>query len=416
LASAELVEQNDSFTAYHLKSAPTIAPPNTQSVNFNNSVTLLGYEVSAAPAGETMPVTLYWRVVGVPRTEYLPFVHLEDRWGTRWSQANAFAYPTAQWQPGEVVVQRVELPVVAGAPPGYYKVRVGFFNPDSGDRLPVVDENGRYAGDSFIIESAPVKVGTPPHPLPQPPIVVGDEVQPGLELLGYQWGNTALTTGETIDVALWWLATKPQTPLTTRLELYKRDNTGRILGTTKPNHNTYPFESWETPQFLIDNLSLPLPDSVPDGEYRILLQMFDVNFEQPVGSIFGNEIKLLGYNLSPNIVGTNADGYVLDLIWQAQTTPATDYTVFVHVLNPDGTCCAWQQDAMPQQNTYPTNRWLPDEVVVDSYQIVLPEGAEPGAYLLEVGLYMAENGTRLQVQAANDKTSDVVYLAPIVIQ
>jgi hypothetical protein len=383
-----------------------------------------------------MPVTLYWRVDGVPEADYLPFVHLEDKWGHRWSQADAFAYPVAQWSLGEVIVQQVDLPVAAGAPPGDYNVRVGFFSPDSGNRLPVLDENGRYAGDSILIENAPVQVGTPPNPLPQPPIIVGEEVQPGLELLGYQWGNRDLTTGETINVSLWWLATQQQTGLTTRLELYKRDNTGRILGTTKPNHGTYPFESWETPQFLIDNLSMPIPDSVVDGEYRIQLhlfnggddsvykkdlgwitvtqteRMFEIDgMETAVNALFGNEINLLGYNLSPN-----ANGYVLDLIWQAQTTPATDYTVFVHLLNPDGTCCAWQQDTMPRQNTYPTTRWLPNEIVVDSYQIVLPDDAEPGEYQIEVGLYIAENGTRLQVQGANGETSDAIYLEPIVVE
>ncbi|MCZ7669830.1 MAG: hypothetical protein M5U34_22960 [Chloroflexi bacterium] len=32
-----------------------------------------------------------------------------------------------------------------------------------------------------------------------------------------------------MTVSLWWLATKQQAPLTTRLELYKRDNTGHIF-------------------------------------------------------------------------------------------------------------------------------------------------------------------------------------------
>lgn len=441
LDSATIIAENDSFTAYQLDAKPDLALSNAHPTYFGNAVTLLGYDVAAAPAGETMPVTLYWRVDGLPDGEYLPFLHLEDKWGHRWSQADAFAYPAAQWTPGELIVQRVGLPVAAGAPPGAYQIRVGFFNPDSGNRLPVLDGNGRYAGDSILIENAPVQVGLPPNPLPQPPNLVGEAVRPGLELLGYQWGSKELTTGETIDVALWWLATKQQTRLTTRLELYKRDNTGRILGTTKPNHGTYPFESWETPQFLIDNLSLPIPDSVTDGEYRLQLHLLDGNddsvYKQDLGWItvtqterifeiegmetavnvtFGNEINLLGYNLSPNNVGANADGYVLDLIWQAQTTPATDYTVFVHLLHPDGSCCAWQQDVMPQQNSYPTSRWLSQEVVVDSYQIVLPEGAEPGEYVLEVGLYMGGNGRRLQVQDTDGETSDVVYLEPIVVE
>ncbi len=434
LATAERVYNSEAFVVYQLGAPPEMAPPNPQSIQFGNAVTLLGYEVETAAAGETMPVTLYWRIEEAPEGEYTPFVHLEDAWGHRWSQADGFAYPSGQWQPGEVVVQRVALPVATGAPPGSYHVRIGFFNPDTGKRLPVLDENGRYAGDSFLIKNAPVSVGKPPEPLPRPPVTVGKEVQPGLELLGYQMGQKELTTGEPVTVSLWWLATKQQAPLTTRLELYKRDNTGHILGVTQPNHGTYPFASWQTPQFLIDNISMPLPENLNDGEYHLQLRLFDsadeAIFKQDLGWItvtqmerlftpppftnrlggtFGNEITLLGYNLEPTI-----DGYLLDLIWQAQSTPAADYTVFAHVLHPDGTCCAWQQDVMPQQNSYPTSRWLPGEVVVDSYQIMLPDEAEPGEYGLEVGLYVAENGRRLPVQTVNGETADAVQLTPIV--
>jgi hypothetical protein len=70
---------------------------------------------------------------------------------------------------------------------------------------------------------------------------------------------------------------------------------------------------------------------------------------------------------------------------------------------------------MPRQNTHPTSRWLPGEVVVDSYQIVIPEGTEPGEYGLEVGLYLAENGRRLQVQSANGKTTDAALLESIIV-
>jgi hypothetical protein len=68
------------------------------------------------------------------------------------------------------------------------------------------------------------------------------------------------------------------------------------------------------------------------------------------------------------------------------------------------------------QNTYPTTRWLPTEIVVDSYQLTMPEDAEPGEYQIEVGLYIAENGTRLQVQGADGETSDAIYLEPIVVE
>ncbi|MCP4428127.1 MAG: hypothetical protein GY803_26875, partial [Chloroflexi bacterium] len=102
--------------------------------------------------------------------------------------------------------------------------------------------------------------------------------------------------------------------------------------------------------------------------------------------------------------------FALTLVWQAITPPADDYTVFVHLLGLDGVCCLWQADMMPRQNQYPTGRWLPGEVVTDSYEITLRPDASPGEYALEVGLYIAENGRRLQVTIPNRPDSDAIIL------
>ena len=100
----------------------------------------------------------------------------------------------------------------------------------------------------------------------------------------------------------------------------------------------------------------------------------------------------------------------LELVWQAETQPTADYTVFVHVLNADGTCCVWQADAMPRGGAYPTTRWRPGEVVVDAYEISLPEGAEIRDYEIEVGLYVAETGQRLGVVINGTMVGDAVVL------
>ena len=68
---------------------------------------------------------------------------------------------------------------------------------------------------------------------------------------------------------------------------------------------------------------------------------------------------------------------------------------------------------MPQQNQYPTSRWLAKEVVTDSYRIQLPPETPSGSYQLEIGLYIAETGQRLQIQKPNQTDGDLVYLEPI---
>ncbi|RMH02185.1 MAG: phospholipid carrier-dependent glycosyltransferase [Chloroflexi bacterium] len=428
---------NPAFAVYSLNSPPAFSISHPVNANFGHVITLLGYELlQPGLSGNTLPLLLYWRVENKPPTDLQPFVHLEDNWRYRWGQIEPLAYPSAQWEPGEVIVQRVDVPVRAGTPPGEYRLRVGLFQPETGERVAHLDENGRFAGDSLILENIPIQAAHPPEELPQPPNLLDVAINSELKLIGYERGTEQVATGESLWLGLWWLATKPLPPMTTRLELMRPDNTGFILTNTQPVHDTYPFVKWQTPQFLIDHLSPRIPASFPAGEYTLVLHLLDGNDETllvrelgrviveetervftppdtqfPMDATFGNEIRLLGYDL----VSESDTTYRLNLVWQALTTPVADYTVFVHLLRLDGTCCVWQQDVQPRQNQYPTTRWVPDEVVTDTYEIVLPPDLAAGNYTIEVGLYLPDTGQRLQVVVPGLRESDVVYLRPLII-
>ena len=433
---ASPVTTTDHYEVYELTTPPELAIPNLTNANLGNAVTLLGYEMEATQSGDTLPLTLYWRIDGIPAADVKAFVHLEDRWGYRWSQTEPFAYPVAQWALNDVVVQQIEVPVPDGTPPGVFQLRVGLFDPANGNRLVRLDDAGRYAGDAFVIHGVGIEPGEPPQVLPVPPTALGLAVLPELELLGYERGKTAVSTGERVDLALWWHATAPLPPITTRLELVRSNQTGRILLNTQPVHGTYPFANWSTPQFVIDRQGEPIPDSFQTGEYMLQLRLLDeadntltktnlgtlaitkaerlFNLPQiatPLDATFGNEIKLHGYDL------TAADNtYELSLVWEALTEPAANYTVFVHVLAQEGTCCVWQQDIQPQQGQYPTTRWVANEIVIDDYAFELPPDLSAGDYIMEVGLYIAESGQRLQVAVPNQPVRDVVYLRPLTIE
>lgn len=443
-ADAELLpntfapDGGSAFIAYELTDPPTVAPPQPLLVNFGNAITLLGYEIGEAAAGETLPLFLYWQVNFEQTADFTPFVHLEDAWGHRWSQVETFAYPSAQWERGETIVQRVEIPIPLGTPLGSnYRLRVGLFSGSSGERLPRLDEDGRFAGDSTFIESVTILPTEPPRHLPQPPIVLNQPIRPQLTLLGTEPLPTEISTGEMLNLALWWHATASIPQTTTRLELMNSSNVGRILANVRPVHNSYPFANWQAPLFLIDRQTVQIPQDIAAGTYRLVARFMDgaeatlatadlgtmqiskternftvPDFARPYPATFGNEINLLGYTLTPQ---PKANQFQLDLIWQAQTVPSNDYTVFVHVLQADGSCdpCLWQQDVMPQQNQYSTGRWLANEVVTDSYQIILPDDIPSGSYQLEIGLYIAETGQRLQVTQPGQPDSDLIYLEAI---
>lgn len=439
LTSTNAPDGSPAFMAYELAATPLITISHPLNANFGNSITLLGYDVAEGAATGSLPLTLYWQINPSPQPQpedMAPFVHLEDAWGHRWSQVETFAYPAAQWTAGETIVQHVNVPIPPGTPPGDYQLRVGLFSAGTGAQLPRLDENGRYAGSAALIPNIPIQAGGLPDQIPSPPHVLEQQVRPHLQLLGYERGGPEAASGESYGIALWWLATKPVSA-TTQIALVRPSGEEQIILEGQPVYNTYPFANWQPPQFLIDPQLLPIPADIPAGDYGILARFLDENgnllssanlgpltiqatqrlfeppqFETAVDATFGDEIKLLGYSLNP---APEANIYSLNLIWQAINKPTADYTVFVHLLSPDGTCnpCIWQQDSAPQQGQYPTTRWLPGEVVIDSYQIVLPADAPPGAYPIEVGLYIAETGQRLQATLPNGVTSDAILLESV---
>lgn len=426
------------YRAYRLPGPAELEIANTLNTRFEDTLTLLGYEVGSSDSG-TMPVTLFWRVDREGATTLQPFVHLEDAWGFRWSQVESFAYPAEQWTLGDVVIQQMELPLKAGMPPGTYQLRIGFFDTATGEQLASLNEQGHYAGNALTVDGIPVTVVPYPDPLPVPPNVLNAPAGTNLTLVGYERAGDKVASGANFWLSLWWKATGPLKPAATRLELVGQDNTGPILlNSTQPVHGTYPFESWGSPQLVIDHLSPEVAESFEPGEYILRLRLMDEGDKTittadlgtliiedadrlykppkttyPMEAVFGNEIELLGYDLE----STGPSQYKLRLVWRALREPTDSYTVFAHVLYPDGTCCAWQQDIQPGQGTYPTDGWLAGEVIVDEYDVVLPAEAPPGGYQFEIGFYLPRTGTRLLVEVPGMRQRDALYLTrPLVIE
>jgi len=112
-------------------------------------VALLGYDLSRAEVapGSTLRLTLYWQARSQITTSYTVFTHIVDTTGRLWGQHDGLPdggrNPTHRWVPGEIVVDRHEIPVDREAAPGEYLLRVGMYDLRTGERLPVRDAAGR---------------------------------------------------------------------------------------------------------------------------------------------------------------------------------------------------------------------------------------------------------------------------------
>ena len=193
IATAE--DGQELFRVYRLSGPPAL-PDTEAAANFGGLLTLDAIETEPAVAGTTLPVTLRWTVAAAPQpgTTLSTFVHLEDLNAYRWSQIDQDGYPAEQWTPGEVILERLDVAAPPGLPPGengVYRLRLGRFDPATGDRLPLLDAVGAFAGDAVTSDDVTIVYGPPPDPLPQPPFGVNETAADGLFLLGYERAASA---------------------------------------------------------------------------------------------------------------------------------------------------------------------------------------------------------------------------------
>lgn len=130
-------------------------PPldHAQTATFGEVVRLVGYDLSGPfRAGETITLRLVWQAISPPQEGYSTFVHVVDGVDTIVAQHDAVPrgdYPLFRWVEGEIVIDDITLILPQDLTEGDYRIRVGFYRPDTGERLPILESSG-LAGTDFV--------------------------------------------------------------------------------------------------------------------------------------------------------------------------------------------------------------------------------------------------------------------------
>jgi hypothetical protein len=178
-----------------------------------------------------------------------------------------------------------------------------------------------------------------------------------------------------------------------------------------------------------------LPPALEPGDYRLVIGLvtpeqdrLEVNggrqlllghittidrphvFEPPLPEIeldvlFGQQARLVGLDLPQSQIEAG-ETLPLTLYWQAVAPLDRNWTVFVHLINSEGSIVS-QQDQVPGQGQFPTTGWVAPEYLVDPYNLPIPADAPPGdeTYTLRIGLYDANDFSRLPVIEAGQATA-----------
>ena len=121
---------------------------------------------------------------------------------------------------------------------------------------------------------------------------------------------------------------------------------------------------------------------------------------------FGDQIELTGANLYPATL--RAGGTLcVELNWRALNKPAGDYTVFVHLVDPNGQVVA-QTDLQPQGGFAPTSQWTAGTPLIDRHGLILPDNLVAGEYTVRLGLYRSDDQTPLRVTRGENLMPDEI--------
>lgn len=116
---------------------------------FGERIALLGYDYELLE--DQLQLTLYWQAERLLDQNWTVFVHVLNNGGRlitqHDSQPRDGRYPTSVWDQGEVVDDRHAIPLSVDLSEGEYQVVVGLYSVGSGERLPVLDNQGNPAGD-----------------------------------------------------------------------------------------------------------------------------------------------------------------------------------------------------------------------------------------------------------------------------
>ena len=386
----------------------------------NAALRLLGYRAKPIFPGASGDVELQWQVEAPPtQADLTPILQVEDQIGSVLARADIPLIETDHWLAGEVLIARFHVPIPLATPPGEYRLRETWVSRGSSQYLNFLDLQGRQRG--IWADAGRVDVLHAVH-FPDPdqlPIAHRNPVgfAAGIRLLGWSDLPQSLRPGEFAYLTLYWQALGPQRADFDPTLLLNQDGQDSAVSSAAPDH---PATDWSQGEIVAQHLRWQIPVDQASGQYQALLANNDTRVELGALEIAGIPRRftppegfeggtLIGLGDALGLYGWDiqrqGDTLDLRLVWYAKQPVATDYTVFVHVVDASGAIVA-QRDVMPVDNSYPTSLWMAGEYVLDEHHFT---DLAPGDYRIQVGLYDQSTGQRLP----RDDGSDFIDLGHV---
>ncbi len=153
---------NTRFVIYATQRPTDDWPLQTSGALLNEQIRLDSYALSSQEitSGDVLQLQLNWQAERQPNANYTAFVQLLDPRDQVVAQRDAPPgdRPTSEWQPGEEIIDNHGVLAPHGTAPGDYRLILGMYNPETGERLRV--------GNQDYVNLGMIRVNPPDTPLP----------------------------------------------------------------------------------------------------------------------------------------------------------------------------------------------------------------------------------------------------------
>lgn len=292
----------------------------------------------------------------------------------------------------------------------------------SGYRRDVVDAGFRLrpVGSFYQV----VEPGNDSIPSTLTPLPHSDEP---IAIIGYELPQREVTAGDYIPLSL-----AMRTSITTTDYFVPVLQVGGLTYTfTTDSHLITPL--WQAGEVIVERFDFALPHTVSSGAYPITAAMHNLitditgptvtlgsltvaaqpypaaashllgNFRQRVGLASAAARAGIERRQAPWIEPLTVqpgETVHLTLQWECLALAAESYTVFVHLIDAANHPLV-ALDYTPLGGAAPTYlwipKWLPDQRLLDPYNLQIPTDLTTGEYYIEVGLYEMTSGRRLHM-------------------
>ncbi len=270
-------------------------------IGFGEELELLGYDAArlAVQAGEGVHLTLFWRSLKEMDWPYATLLQLVNEGGEVEIEETfpvaSDAYPTTQWQAGEVVRSQHYLPVPAETSAGRHRLQ-----------LAVIDQQGTPI--RAAIDLSELEIEVPERRMALPSIDNPTEVNLGdkVTFLGYDLETASVGPGDTLCLTLYWQARRGIAGWY-KVFTHLLDDEDRIWAQkdSVPVGGARPTTGWVEGEVIVDEYELTVESNAHGGDYVLEIGMYEegtglrLGVLNEEGQIVGDRIVLEKVRIEP---------------------------------------------------------------------------------------------------------------------